>query len=220
MLHRADAAAVRDANDERQTDASARTAAVFRHVADHLVERGVREAVELHLDDRAQPIHRHADRRPRDAGLGDWSVEAAVDAHLRLQTVGDTEDAAELADILAVHDDAVVLAHRIAERGVQRARHRELHQEVSSAAVNSWLRIARCACSCGVGVAYTWSNISRGSPAGASNRKSRMRAATTSASASTSATYASSTTPPSRSTRRNISTGSRSRHEAASSSLR
>ena len=137
MLDGADTAAVGDADHHRQADASPGPVAVFRDVADHLVEGRVGEAVKLHLYHRAQPVDRHADGRADDPRLRDRGVEAAVDAHLRLQTVTDPEDTAQLADVLAVDHHGVVLAHRVAQRGVECSRHRELHQEVSSAAVSS-----------------------------------------------------------------------------------
>ena len=137
MLHGTDPAAVRDADHERQSDATARPVAVLRDMADDLVQRGVGEAVELHLHDGAQAVQRHAERGTGDAGLRDRRVEAAVGAHLGLQSVGDAEHTAELADILAVDDHGVVRAHRVAQRGVERAGHRQLHQAGSSAAVNS-----------------------------------------------------------------------------------
>ena len=55
-------------------------------------------------------------------------VEAAIGAHLRLETVGDAEDATKPADILSVDDHGVVLAHRVAQGRVERTRHGELHQ--------------------------------------------------------------------------------------------
>ena len=69
-------------------------------------------------------------------------VEAAIGAHLRLEPVGDAEDTAKPADILAVDDHGVVLAHRVAQRRVERAGHGQLHQ-LSSAARNSCSSSAR-----------------------------------------------------------------------------
>ena len=64
-------------------------------VVDDLLERRVGERVELHLDDRAHPVHRHADRHADDAGLGERGVEAAALAEPGGEAVGDPEDAAE-----------------------------------------------------------------------------------------------------------------------------
>ena len=100
----------------------------LRDVRDHLLERRIAERVELHLDDGAHAVHRHADRGADDARLGERRVPDAVLAELRLQAVGDAEHAAERADVLAVDDDAVVVGHRVAQRGVQRAGHRELRR--------------------------------------------------------------------------------------------
>ena len=46
-----------------------------------------------------------------DAGLGERGVVHAVGAELVGEPVGGAEDAAELADVLAEHDDARVAAH-------------------------------------------------------------------------------------------------------------
>jgi hypothetical protein len=62
-----------------------------------LLERRVRERVELHLHHRSQPGHGQADREADDAGLGQRGVEAALVAEAGQQPVGDPEDAAELA---------------------------------------------------------------------------------------------------------------------------
>src|SRR5580704_17435351 len=118
-------------------------------MADHLVERRVGEAVELHLDDGAHAIDRHADGRADDPGLRDRGVEAAVDAHLRLQTVTDPEDTAQLADVLAVDDHGVVPGQSVAGARGGGPFHGDLHPAVSSAAVNSCWRMASSASSSG-----------------------------------------------------------------------
>ena len=76
-----------------------------------MVERRVDEAVELDLDDRAVAAQRHADRGAEDAGLGERGVDDAVLAEVLLQALGDPEDTAELADVLAHEDDLGVLLH-------------------------------------------------------------------------------------------------------------
>ena len=72
---------------------------------DELLERRVRERVELHLDDRPEPVHRHAEREADDPALGQRGVEAAVLAEVAGEPVGDPEDAAERADVLTEDDD-------------------------------------------------------------------------------------------------------------------
>ena len=67
----------------------------LRHVVDDLLEGGVAERVELHLDHAAPPRERQTDRRARDAGLADRRVEDAIDAELALQPVRHPEDAAD-----------------------------------------------------------------------------------------------------------------------------
>src|SRR5579871_6828056 len=72
-----------------------------RELADHLVERGIDVVRELDLGDRLQSIDTHADRGRHDPALRDRRIEYAMLPILSLQAVGDTEDAAEIADILA-----------------------------------------------------------------------------------------------------------------------
>ena len=92
-------------------------------VADQLLERRVGEGVELHLDDRPQPVHRHADGRAEDARLGERGVRAAVLAELLGESVGDPEDAAEGADVLAHDVHGRVVGHGVAQRAVEGLRH-------------------------------------------------------------------------------------------------
>ena len=125
------------------------------HVRDDLLERRVGERVELHLDDRPEPGHGHADREADDAGLGQRGVEAAVLAEVAGEPVGDPEDAAELADVLAEHDDVVVVGHGVAQRGVERLGHRTvaIRRPLAPAAASSAATTSRCSRSCGVGSA-------------------------------------------------------------------
>jgi hypothetical protein len=97
-------------------------------VADDLLEGGVSEAVELHLDHGLVAVHGHADRRPDDARLRKGCVEAALFAEALLQLVGDPEHSAEGADVLAEHHHLVVGFHRVVKGGVQRLRHRDRHR--------------------------------------------------------------------------------------------
>ena len=103
---------------------AARAVAHPGDVRDELLERRVGEGVELHLHDRPQPVHRHADGRAEDARLGERGVGAAVLAELRGQPVGDPEDAAERADVLAEDVHVRVLGERVAQGAVEGLRHR------------------------------------------------------------------------------------------------
>ena len=123
VLDPADAAAVRDADGQRHRQRAAGAVAHPGDMADQLLERRVGEGVELHLDDRPQPVHRHADGGAQDAGLGERGVGAAVLAELLGQAVGDPEDAAQGADVLAHDMDGRVLGHGVAQRAGQRLRH-------------------------------------------------------------------------------------------------
>ena len=128
VLDAADRAGARDAHDHRQGHPALGAVPHLRDVRDHLLERRIAERVELHLDHRSHAVHRHADGGADDARLGERGVPDAVLAELRLQAVGDAEDAAERADVLAVDDDAVVGRHGVAQGGVERAGHRELRR--------------------------------------------------------------------------------------------
>ena len=87
----------------------------LRDLGDDLVERRVDEAVELDLDDRAEAAVGEADGGAHDAGLGERRVDDALRAELVLQSVGDAEHAAELADVLAHEHDLVVVGEGAAE---------------------------------------------------------------------------------------------------------
>ena len=123
VLDAADAAAVRDADRRPAARCAPGAVAQLGEVAGDLLEGRIGEGVELHLDDRPQPVHRHADGRADDAGLGERRVEHPRFAEAAGQAVGDPEDAAERADVLAEHDDALVGGQGVGERPVQRAGH-------------------------------------------------------------------------------------------------
>ena len=61
-----------------------------------------------------QAVERHADGGADDAALGERRVDDAVVAELVPQALRHAEDAADLADVLAEHDDA---RRRAASRG-------------------------------------------------------------------------------------------------------
>ncbi|MDF9805169.1 hypothetical protein M2436_003716 [Streptomyces sp. HB372] len=122
VLDRADAAAVRDTDDDRQLDLAERAGVHLGELRDDLVVRGEDETVELDLDDRAVAAQGQADRRADDAGLGERGVDHPVLAEVLLESVGDTEDAAELADVLTHDEDLGVVVEGEAERLVERFR--------------------------------------------------------------------------------------------------
>ena len=77
----------------------------LRDLADDLVVGRVDEAVELDLAHRPIAAHRQPDRGAEDAGLGERGIDHPVLTEVLLQPVGDPEDTAELADVLAHHED-------------------------------------------------------------------------------------------------------------------
>ena len=126
VLDRTDAAAERDPDDHRDLVVALGAVVHLGDLADDLVVRRVDEAVELDLDDRPVAAQRHADRGADDAGLRQRAVDDPVLAEVLLQAVGDPEDAAELADVLAHHQDLGVVLHRLAQSGVEALRERDL----------------------------------------------------------------------------------------------
>ena len=96
-------------------DLAERAGVHLGELADDLVERRVDEAVELDLADRPVAAQRQADRGADDAGLGERGVDDPVLAEVLLQAVGDPEDAAELADVLAHDEDLGVVLHGLAQ---------------------------------------------------------------------------------------------------------
>src|SRR5258706_16383637 len=94
MLERAHAAAERHANHHRDVEAALRARAVARAVVLDLVETLEREAGELDLAHRLQPVERHTDGGPDDAGLGERAVDDALAAELAMQVLGHAKDAA------------------------------------------------------------------------------------------------------------------------------
>ena len=120
VLDRADAAAERDPDDDRQPHLAPRAVVHLRHLRHDLVVRRVDEAVELDLADRPVAADGQADRGADDAGLGQRGVDHPLLAEVLLQAVGDPEDAAELADVLAHDEDLGVVLQGAAQAGVER----------------------------------------------------------------------------------------------------
>src|SRR5690606_25019649 len=164
-------------------------------VRDDLLEGRVAEGVELHLDDRAEPLHRQADREAGDPGLGQRGVEAALLAEVAGEPVGDPEDAAEAADVLAEDQDVLVGGEGVAQGPVERPGEGDLAHRVASVILSSSRTISACSRSCGVGSASTCSNRSIGSTSGSALILVRRSAAKSSARSRASCTMASVSAP-------------------------
>ncbi len=100
VLDGADATAVGNADRQRHGDAALVAVAQLGHLRDDLVEGRVDEAVELDLAHRAETTDGQSDRRPDDPGLGERRVDDPVGPEVELESLGDAEHAAELADVL------------------------------------------------------------------------------------------------------------------------
>ena len=134
VLDRADAAAEGDADGERHGDPALVAVAQLGHLRDDLVEGGIDEAVELDLAHGPVTAHGQPDRGADDAGLGQRRVDDAAVTEVVLQSLGDAEHAAELADVLPHEDDLGVALHGLAQPGVERLaqRHGGRHDGSSS----------------------------------------------------------------------------------------
>jgi hypothetical protein len=119
VLDRADAAAERDPDHHGDAEPAARAVVHLRHLRHDLVVRGVDEAVELDLADRPVAADGQTDSGADDAGLGQRGVDHPLVAEVLLEPVGDPEDAAELADVLAHDDDLGVGLQGAAQAGVE-----------------------------------------------------------------------------------------------------
>src|SRR5690606_39304801 len=83
-----------------------------RGLGNNLVSGRVKIVGKLNLHHRSQPVCTHPDRRADNASFGDRSVKHPVLSVLGLQTFRTTEDATEIADILAKDDDVLVALQR------------------------------------------------------------------------------------------------------------
>jgi hypothetical protein len=120
VLDGADGPAVGDAADDRHGLGAGRAVPVLGQVADDLVEGRVAEAVELHLGHRPVAAQGQPDADPHDGRLGQRGVHHPLLAEVLEQPVGDAEDPAEGADVLAEQDHPVVGLHGVAQGGVER----------------------------------------------------------------------------------------------------
>ena len=118
-----DAAAIGRAHRDRRGEIAGRAIAQARGFADELVVGRIHVVGELDLDHGPQAVRGHADGGGDDAALADRRVEAALGAVLLLQAVGDAEDAAEIADVLAEGEHVGIARHHDVERGVERLDH-------------------------------------------------------------------------------------------------
>src|SRR5467141_2781632 len=115
MFKSANASPVWHADHHRDVKASLRARPVARAVVLDLVEALEGEARELDLADGLEAVERHADPGADDGRLGERAVDHALRAELALQIVGDAEDAAVHADVLAEDQDVRVALHLLEE---------------------------------------------------------------------------------------------------------
>jgi hypothetical protein len=132
VLDRADAAAERDADHDRQLHVALRPVVHLGKLADDLVGGREDEAVELDLADRAVAAQREPDRGADDAGFGERGIHHPVLAEVLLQPVGDPEHAAEPADVLAHDHGFGVVFQCPAQSLVERLREREPRHRAAS----------------------------------------------------------------------------------------
>ena len=126
-----------NAHDERAGEGAVRAPAHNGHFIAHLVDGWPDVVEELDLNDGLEAAHGHADGATGDVCLGQWGVEDAVGAELRLQAAGEFEDAAlalecargkvlvaaGVGHVFAEDDDARVASHFVAKRRVDAVGH-------------------------------------------------------------------------------------------------
>ena len=117
------AAAIGRADDHRHRPFARGAVAHLGELADDLVVARVDIIGELDFDDGFQAIGGHADGGGDDAVFADRCIEGAGLAEFLLQSLGDAEDAAEKACILAEHDNILIGAHRDLMGVIQRLDH-------------------------------------------------------------------------------------------------
>ena len=122
MLDRTDTAERRYPHGDRHVDFAAGAGPVLRQVADHLIEGGIGESVELDLGDRYEAPQRQADGDADDRGLGQRGIETALLAECCGQSLGDPENSAERCDVLTENQHPVVGGHRVVQCPVERLR--------------------------------------------------------------------------------------------------
>ena len=82
------------------------------HLIDDLVVGREYVVGELHLHNRPQTVDSHTEGGRRDAAFGERGVEDSVRSVFLLESVGGSENASEVADILAIDDYVgVILKH-------------------------------------------------------------------------------------------------------------
>jgi hypothetical protein len=139
VLDGPDGPAVGDAADHRHGLGAGRAVPVLGQVADDLVEGRVAEAVELHLGHGPVAAQGQPDADPHDRRLGQRGVHHPLLAEVLEQAVGDAEDPAEGADVLAEQDHPVVGLHGVAQGRVERPGHRDLrHRCLPHASAWNW----------------------------------------------------------------------------------
>ncbi len=116
MFRRADAAAPRRAEHGRAAHAPARARAHARGVTGDVLHHRIDEAFELRLGDRFHALRGETDREAGDRRLVERRIDHALVAELLLQADRRAEHAAVDADVLAEHDDGIVVLHFVGER--------------------------------------------------------------------------------------------------------
>jgi hypothetical protein len=119
VLRGADAAEAGHPQGDRHGQRSPAAVVHPCQLRDDLVDRGVGEAVKLHFGNGVEPGHGQAHGHAQNARFGQRGIQDAVRAEAPLQPVGDAEDAAEQAHVLAQDQCLRVLFQDLRERAVQ-----------------------------------------------------------------------------------------------------
>src|SRR6266852_649027 len=116
-------AAERCPNHHRHRPVPVASITKLRDLVRDLVEGHMREVRELHLGDRTLAGEREPETDARDRRLGQRRVDDPFLTEALAQAVGDQEDSALLADILAEHHHAFIALHLFGEARAQRRDH-------------------------------------------------------------------------------------------------
>ena len=130
---------------QRRARLAPRARAHLGSLGDQLIQALVHEAHELDLGDGLEPGQRHAESRPDDGGFRKRRIEYTVGAEPTLQPVCRPEHTAELPDILAHDQHALIVTERLLKCRVDRLHHHCLSHALSSCGnlnvgLESWRR--------------------------------------------------------------------------------
>eukprot|EP01051_Picozoa_sp_SAG22_P009210 SAG22_NODE_751_length_7449_cov_14.062721_4_plen_193_part_00 len=116
---------VRAAENDRAGDLTPGHVVGLGSAVDNLIDGLHREVPRHELADGLEALERRADGDAGEAGLCDRRVDDALGPELVVKPFGDLVGPVVLADLLADHEDRLVLLHLLLDGRVQRVAHRQ-----------------------------------------------------------------------------------------------